>query len=1070
MSQSNRKGNHPGRIGRYEVLRKIASGGMAELFLAKKTGMDGFEKVVAIKQILPHLSHEEEFVNMFRDEARIVAKLSHPNIVQIFDLGKSEDSYFIAMEYISGRNLSSVAKRAKAKSMKLEPVYVARCMAQVCEGLYYAHNRKEPDGKPLRIVHRDVSPQNIILAFSGQTKIVDFGIAKAATKIAHTRHGVLKGKYAYMSPEQIRGEKIDARSDLFAVGVVLFELLCGQRPFEKDNSIQTLKSIVQEPHISPFQYNSDLDPELVSIIDRCLTKKRDERYQTGQEVQIALEDYVAGSGKRASNLAISKWLNELFAEDLQKSQGAKINFKGIGDVILPDDDSKPGSAASKPKNPSAGPVAPSVRREARAVVTAASKPAARDPADSIPPPSSAMPPPSSAMPPPSSAMPPPSSAMPPPSSAMPPPSAPSQNRPTLRAGGALVDKPPIPAPSSLRNPTERRPSTQGLARANLIEEGVIIDGQGKLPPLPDQYTDDATAIAPSVNDAIPSPSVAPAPLPPPSLVPLPPSPPLEDTRERQYSEGTREGLAEKAEAAEFEDGATEFAASFIEDGGTEESVPQVESVSETSQALTNNRLSDGAEESPEEIAARMTNTSTGGLSSRALAEIEQTQSVTKKAPPEVAVQVVVPSPPALPPMEESNDPLAEPTLPRPEMRDVDVDADSRTMATADYEAFEAELARREAEEAAKAVSVSAPQDDDPFEDELNAISAELRRSASQASLPRLSSTAESEKEIEEEEEEEEYDIDDEDETTAMPSVPRPPPNLSSLMSETKPRASGLSVNPKPVSIPAPEPKSEHPNSGIGSERVPPANVSLSEMLVSRSENNTPSSTSQTNRLVTNPHDSSIGMPEPETQAEPAELDDLPLPEPICFQEPNQPAEPRLRHASITPRKGVRSIRETTRTPNASEKASPVMSLATPSRPAPPERKGQRMAGAGTGLGEAKKKEGPSKVLRGLKIALLVLLSVGAAGSVTWVLLKLRVPTLMVETEPPGARVFLDDKLVPGATPIDLEVTPGKKHNLKVIHEGYDEAVRTVKVRNSIAPSKILIKLIKTSPAQAPPTQ
>jgi len=1042
---------------------------MAELFLAKKTGMDGFEKVVAIKQILPHLSHEEEFVNMFRDEARIVAKLSHPNIVQIFDLGKSEDSYFIAMEYISGRNLSSVAKRAKAKSVKLEPVYVARCMAQVCEGLYYAHNRKEPDGKPLRIVHRDVSPQNIILAFSGQTKIVDFGIAKAATKIAHTRHGVLKGKYAYMSPEQIRGEKIDARSDLFAVGVVLFELLCGQRPFEKDNSIQTLKSIVQEPHISPFQYNADLDPELVSIIDRCLTKKRDERYQTGQEVQIALEDYVAGSGKRASNLAISQWLNELFAEDLQKSQGAKINFKGIGDVILPDDDSKPGSSPSKPKSPTTGPVAPSVRREARAVVTATSKSAARPPADSIPPPSSAMPPPSSAMPPPSSAMPPPSSAMPPPSSAMPPPSSampppssamppPSsvgQNRPTLRAGGALIDKPPIPAPSSLRSPSERRPSTQGLARANLIEEGVIKDSPGKLPPLPDQYTDDATAIAPSVNDAIP-PNVAPAPL------PRPPSQNPDDSRERQYSEGTREGLAEKAEAAEFEDGATEFAASFIEDGGTEESVPQVQSVPESSHASTSDRPSDLGEESPEEIAARMTNTSTGGLSSRALAELEQTQSVTKKAPPEIAVQVVVPSLPESPTVEQPSDPLAEPTLPRPEMRDVDVDADSRTMATADYEAFEAELARRAADEAAEAVAVSSPKDDDPFEDELNAISAELRRSASQASLPRLPSVSE------EEVEEEEYDIDEEDDTTAMPSVPRPPPNLSSLMSETKSHSSGLSANPKPVSIPTPEPKSEHPNAEIGSERVPPANVSLSEILVSRSENSTPFSASQTNRVVTNSQDSSIGMPEPETQAEPAELDDLPLPEPLSFQEPSPPAEPRLRHASITPRKGVRSIRETTRTPNASEQASPVMSLAPASSPATPVRKGQRMAGAGTGLEATKKKEGTSRILRGLKIALLVLLSIGAAGSVTWVLLKLRVPTLMVETEPPGARVFLDDKLVPGATPIDLEVTPGKKHNLKVIHEGYDEAIRTVKVRNSIAPSKILIKLIKSAPAQAPP--
>lgn len=334
------------RIGRYEVLRKIATGGMAELFLAKQVGMEGFERVVALKRILAHLAYDEEFINMFRDEARIVAKLSHPNIVQIFDLGKAEDTYFIAMEYIPGRNLSSVAKKARAKGEKLPPANIARCVAQACEGLHYAHTRSDLNGKPLEIVHRDVSPQNIIVAFSGTVKLVDFGIAKAATKIAHTRAGVLKGKYAYMSPEQIRGEVVDARSDLFAVGIVLYELLCGRRPFEKENSIQTLKAIVQEPHRDCRELNSDIPDGLAEIIDRALTKDRDERFADAQELQLALEDFVSGSGQRVNNLSIANWITKLFEEELSREQGGTVVFQGIGEVILPDVDEERDSEES----------------------------------------------------------------------------------------------------------------------------------------------------------------------------------------------------------------------------------------------------------------------------------------------------------------------------------------------------------------------------------------------------------------------------------------------------------------------------------------------------------------------------------------------------------------------------------------------------------------------------------------------------------------------------------------------------------------------------------------------------
>lgn len=421
------------RIGRYEVLRKIATGGMAELFLAKQVGMEGFEKVVAIKRILAHLAYDEEFINMFRDEARIVAKLSHPNIVQIYDLGKSDETYFIAMEYIPGRNLSSVAKKAKQRGQAMPPEYIARCLAQACEGLYYAHTRKDIDGRPLKIVHRDVSPQNIIVSFSGTVKLVDFGIAKAATKIAHTRAGVLKGKYAYMSPEQIRGEETDARSDLFACGIVIYELLCGRRPFEKDNSIQTLKAIVQEKHLDCRALNPAIPDALAAIIDRALEKDPNTRYQNAQELQIALEDFVSASPIRCNNITISRWVSDLFSEELSREKGGTVVFQGIGEVILPD----VLEGAPDPKGAADPQKAEASSESARA--------------------------------------------------------APELEKPLTRGrgGGSIEPRPPIQAPSNRLRAASILSGQTADARRNLIEEGVIehrVDAR-------DHWEDDATVHA-----------------------------------------------------------------------------------------------------------------------------------------------------------------------------------------------------------------------------------------------------------------------------------------------------------------------------------------------------------------------------------------------------------------------------------------------------------------------------------------------------------------------------------------------------------------------------------------------
>jgi serine/threonine protein kinase len=324
------------RIGRYVVLRRIAVGGMAELFLAKQLGLDGFERAVAIKRILAHLANDEDFLHMFRNEARIVAKLSHPNIVQIFDLGKSDDTYFIAMEYIAGRNLAAVAKKAREYGEKIPPAFLAHWGAQVASGLHYAHTRTGADGRPLSIVHRDVSPQNIILSFAGGVKLVDFGIAKAASQLAKhkTRVGVLKGKYAYMSPEQIRGQEIDGRSDIFAMGILLYEVLCGVRPFSHESSMQTIRAIVEDRHADPRQYNSEIPNSLVNIINRALSKEPRDRYDNAQTMQIELEEVVRTQPTRTNTVETVRWLTSLFADELS-DESTHITVEGVGSVIMP---------------------------------------------------------------------------------------------------------------------------------------------------------------------------------------------------------------------------------------------------------------------------------------------------------------------------------------------------------------------------------------------------------------------------------------------------------------------------------------------------------------------------------------------------------------------------------------------------------------------------------------------------------------------------------------------------------------------------------------------------------------
>src|SRR5262245_21934690 len=219
-------------FGKYVLVRRLATGGMADIYLARQSGVEGFQKPCVIKRILPQLADDQQFVSMFLDEARIAALLTHPNIVQIFDLGKQDGSYFLAMEHIHGEDLTRILDAERQRGRTALPENIAiRIIAQVAEGLDYAHHAVDEDGLALGIVHRDVSPPNVIVSYAGSVKIVDFGIAKAVVKHSRTEVGVIKGKVPYMSPEQVQGLELDKRSDIFSLGALLYELSTGQKPF-----------------------------------------------------------------------------------------------------------------------------------------------------------------------------------------------------------------------------------------------------------------------------------------------------------------------------------------------------------------------------------------------------------------------------------------------------------------------------------------------------------------------------------------------------------------------------------------------------------------------------------------------------------------------------------------------------------------------------------------------------------------------------------------------------------------------------------------------------------------------
>jgi serine/threonine-protein kinase len=324
---------------------------MAEVYLALSGELTGFRTLVVVKRILPHLAENHDFISMFLDEARIAALLDHPNVVRIIEVGHDGDEYFLVMELVQGKPLAGVLRKAAKEQSPLTPALAAFVVAQAAGGLGYAHNLVGPSGEPLNIVHRDVSPQNILVSFEGAVKLIDFGVARALGRVTHTNPGGLKGKIEYMSPEQAGADEVDRRADVFALGVVLWEALTGRHLFRRQTELATMRAIVDDPIPRPSEIIS-IAPVLEAIVMRALKKRREERFQSAQELAMALERYAFAS-EGFSPLQLATYMKGLFAVEFTEWK------KTVSSALEMDGKSKTPSGQSfpvvKPDLPTRGP-------------------------------------------------------------------------------------------------------------------------------------------------------------------------------------------------------------------------------------------------------------------------------------------------------------------------------------------------------------------------------------------------------------------------------------------------------------------------------------------------------------------------------------------------------------------------------------------------------------------------------------------------------------------------------------------------------------------------------------------
>ena len=301
------------RLGRFQIIGRLATGGMAEVYLALSGELPGYRTLLVVKRILPHLASNRQFIGMFLDEARLAALLDHPNVVRIIEVGHDGEEYFLAMELVQGKPLSAVLRKATRERRPPSPALAAYIIAQAASGLGYAHALTDGDGRPLGVVHRDVSPQNVLLSFEGAVKLIDFGVARAFGRVAHTSPGGLKGKIEYMSPEQASAEEVDHRADVFALGVVLWEVLTGRRLYRRETELATMRAILDDPIPRPSEV-ADVPPELDAVVMRALRKRRDARFASAHEMAQALERF-AFSHEGFSPLQVASYMKGLFAAE-----------------------------------------------------------------------------------------------------------------------------------------------------------------------------------------------------------------------------------------------------------------------------------------------------------------------------------------------------------------------------------------------------------------------------------------------------------------------------------------------------------------------------------------------------------------------------------------------------------------------------------------------------------------------------------------------------------------------------------------------------------------------------------
>ncbi|MBX3274940.1 MAG: protein kinase, partial [Sandaracinaceae bacterium] len=342
-------------FGKYLLLDRIAVGGMAEVYTAKSFGIEGFEKIIAIKRILPTMAEDHDFISMFIDEAKIAGHLTHANIVPIYELGKIGESHYIAMEYVWGKDLLQIMNRFRRMRRHMPPVMAAWIASKMLEGLDYAHRKRDRHGRPMGIIHRDVSPQNILVSYEGQVKLIDFGIAKAASRNTKTQAGVLKGKFGYMSPEQVRGLPIDHRSDIFGASTCLHEMLTGERLFVGESDFSTLEKVRNADVAPPSQLVADLPAELEAIVLKGLAREPDDRWQTAGEMQEELQRFIALQRPPFGTSKLNTWMRTAFAPEIAKEKGRLDSFNR---VAHPGPSASPPAPGAPPRVPSLGVTSP----------------------------------------------------------------------------------------------------------------------------------------------------------------------------------------------------------------------------------------------------------------------------------------------------------------------------------------------------------------------------------------------------------------------------------------------------------------------------------------------------------------------------------------------------------------------------------------------------------------------------------------------------------------------------------------------------------------------------------------